>query len=260
MERALEEVALLGQEARSLQRNVIEIFSSIQGEGKYVGCRQVFVRFAGCNLACRYCDTENVPGQHPICQVETHAGSRAFREVQNPLLLAQAAEEINRLLREVPHQAVSFTGGEPLLQADFIHALRPLVAAPFFLETNGTCTQQLAAIIDDVDIISMDIKLPSVLSCPQWEAHEAFLRLAREKDLYVKVVVSDETGEEEFLHAVQIVRDIAPQARFIIQPVTPFGGCAGASPKKILDCQAMALAHLADVRVIPQTHKMIGQL
>ena len=99
-----------------MQRSIIEMFSSIQGEGKYVGCRQVFVRFAGCNLACRYCDTENAPAKHRVCQVETHAGSRAFREEKNPLSLAQAAEEINRLLREVPHQAVSFTGGEPLLQ------------------------------------------------------------------------------------------------------------------------------------------------
>ena len=95
-----------------MQRSIIEMFSSIQGEGKYVGCRQVFVRFAGCNLACRYCDTENAPAKHPVCQVETHAGSRAFREEKTPLSLAQAAEEINRLLREVPHQAVRFTGGD----------------------------------------------------------------------------------------------------------------------------------------------------
>lgn len=260
MERALEEVALLGQEARSLQRNVIEIFSSIQGEGKYVGCRQVFVRFAGCNLACRYCDTENAPGQHPVCQVETHAGSRAFREVQNPLSLAQAAEEINRLLREVPHQAVSFTGGEPLLQADFIHALRPLVAAPFFLETNGTCTQQLAAIIDDVDIISMDIKLPSALPRPVWEAHRSFLRIARAKDLYLKMVLSAETREEEFLAGVRLIREEAPDALLILQPVTPFGGCEAIAPARVLALQVAAARQLRDVRVIPQTHRMMQQL
>ena len=245
-----------------MQENIIEIFSSIQGEGKYVGCRQVFVRLEGCNLACRYCDTENRPNTHPFCMVEAQAGAREFLRLPNPMTAAQAAEHILAMLHAVPHQAVSFTGGEPLLHASFIRAVADRLEgqAKIFLETNGTLAVPLQEIFSCIDIISMDIKLPSVLSCPQWEAHEAFLRLAREKDLYVKVVVSDETGEEEFLHAVQIVRDIAPQARFIIQPVTPFGGCAGASPKKILDCQAMALAHLADVRVIPQTHKMIGQL
>jgi 7-carboxy-7-deazaguanine synthase len=243
-----------------LQRSIIEMFSSIQGEGKYVGCRQVFVRFAGCNLACRYCDTENAPAKHPVCQVETHAGSRAFREEKNPLSLAQAAEEINGLLREVPHQAVSFTGGEPLLQADFIHALRPLVAAPFFLETNGTCTQQLAAIIGDIDIISMDIKLPSALPRPVWEAHRSFLRIARAKDLYLKMVLSAETREEEFLEGVRLIREEAPDALLILQPVTPFGGCEAIAPARVLALQAAAAQQLRDVRVIPQTHRMMQQL
>ena len=53
---------------------------------------------------------------------------------------------------------------------------------------------------------------------------------------------------------------MAPDALFIIQPVTPYGGCKAASPEKILACQSYALKHLKDVRVIPQTHKMIGQL
>ena len=107
-----------------MQENLIEIFSSIQGEGKYVGCRQIFVRFEGCNLACRYCDTENAPGAHPTCQIETHAGSRQFENVANPLSAQDVAAHIKRLLAETPHQAVSFTGGEPLLHAPFIHALR----------------------------------------------------------------------------------------------------------------------------------------
>lgn len=243
-----------------MQRSIIEMFSSIQGEGKYVGCRQVFVRFAGCNLACRYCDTENAPAKHPVCQVETHAGSRAFREEKNPLSLAQAAEEINRLLREVSHQAVSFTGGEPLLQADFIHALRPLVAASFFLETNGTCTQQLAAIIGDIDIISMDIKLPSALPQPVWEEHRSFLRIARAKDLYLKMVLSAETREEEFLEGVRLIREEAPDALLILQPVTPFGGCEAIAPARVLALQAAAARQLRDVRVIPQTHRMMQQL
>lgn len=245
-----------------MQENIIEIFSSIQGEGKYVGCRQVFIRLEGCNLACRYCDTENRPNTHPYCMAEERAGARHFLRLPNPLTAKQAAERINAMLFSVPHQAVSFTGGEPLLHAAFIRAVAEQLAVgtKIFLETNGTLFAQLEKVFSCVDIISMDIKLPSILSAPQWEAHEKFLHLAREKDLYVKVVVSDETKEEEFMQAVHLVQNLAPQALFIIQPVTPFGGCAGASPEKILDDQARALDCLSDVRVIPQTHKMIGQL
>ena len=37
---------------------IAEIFDSIQGEGPYIGYRQLFIRFCGCNLLCDYCDTE----------------------------------------------------------------------------------------------------------------------------------------------------------------------------------------------------------
>ena len=243
-----------------MKENLIEIFSSIQGEGKYVGCRQVFVRFEGCNLDCRYCDTENTPGSHAVCQSETHAGSREFIELPNPLTVDTVAAKINAMLQEVPHQAISFTGGEPLLHADFIKALAGQVQAKFFLETNGTLDQQLADCIDVCDIISMDIKLPSIVSQPQWEAHRRFLAIARQKDLYIKLVVAAETTMAEFRQAVNLVAETAPETLFIIQPVTPFGGCQAASPEQILQCQNYALSKLADVRVIPQTHKMIGQI
>ena len=243
-----------------MKENLIEIFSSIQGEGKYVGCRQVFVRLEGCNLDCSYCDTENAPGSHPQFEVEIYAGSREFAKLPNPRSAEQVAMEINRLCKEVPHQAVSFTGGEPLLHADFIREVAKEVEVPVFLETNGTLYKQLESIIDITDIISMDIKLPSIVSQPQWEAHRKFIEIAKEKDLYIKLVVADETTEDEFRKAIDLVAETAPETLFIIQPVTPYGGCKAASPEKILICQNYALTKLKDVRVIPQTHKMIGQI
>lgn len=245
-----------------LRENIIEIFSSIQGEGKYVGCRQVFVRFEGCNLDCRYCDTENKPGAHRFCQAETTAGSRRFETMKNPLATEQVAAKVEALLNEVPHQAVSFTGGEPLLHAPFIREVADLLhgQTQIFLETNGTLPEQLDSILDITDIISMDIKLPSILSHSCWDEHRRFLELAAEKDLYVKLVVSDETSRAEFEQAVQLLKETAPKALFIIQPVTPWGGVQAAAPEKILVCQNYALSQLKDVRVIPQTHKMINQL
>ncbi len=243
-----------------MERNIIEIFSSIQGEGKYAGCRQVFVRLEGCNLDCKYCDTENLPNTHPYCMWEQHPGMRDFKEIENPLSEDAVCGIVQKMLAESPHQAVSFTGGEPMLHAEFIQKLSRMLDTKIFLETNGTLYQALGKIIDDIDIISMDIKLPSVVRGSHWAEHKKFLEIASQKDVYVKVVVSEETTDEEFIQAVRMVAETASCAWFIIQPVTPFGGCKAVSPQKLLELQSCALDFLPEVRVIPQTHRMMNQL
>ena len=106
-----------------MKGNLIEIFSSAQGEGPYIGYRQVFVRFEGCNLRCRYCDTAHTIGSHPFCMVETLCPEEPELSVKNPVSGENAAAHIKRLLDAAPHHSVSFTGGEPLLHADFIAAV-----------------------------------------------------------------------------------------------------------------------------------------
>ena len=243
-----------------MHENIIEIFSSIQGEGKYVGCRQIFVRLEGCNLDCTYCDTENEIGQHPLCMVEERAGTHKLVPYENPLSAERVAEIITRLTGDVPHHALSITGGEPLLHVPFIRALAARVALPIFLETNGTLDRALAECIDCIDIISMDIKLPDVLSQPVWDAHARFLSVARAVDVYVKIVVAAETRMEDVERAATIVAKFAPQTLLVLQPVTPYGGCSAPTPAQLLELQRIALCHLSDVRIIPQTHRMMDLL
>ena len=240
--------------------NIIEIFSSIQGEGKYVGCRQIFVRLEGCNLDCTYCDTENEIGRHPHCMVEEDAGSHALVSYENPLSVEQTTEIIAHLAGDVPHHSLSMTGGEPLLHVPFIRELAARVSLPIFLETNGTLDKALAECIDCIDFISMDIKLPDILSAPVWDAHAHFLEVARAKDVYVKVVVAAETRAEDVEHAAHLVAEVAPAILLILQPVTPYGGSAAPTPAQLLEFQRIALRHLSDVRIIPQTHRMMDLL
>ena len=61
---------------------LVEVFSSIQGEGMLVGHRQVFVRTYGCNLRCTYCDSPETlkeSGSPPVCRVEETPGTWTFR-------------------------------------------------------------------------------------------------------------------------------------------------------------------------------------
>lgn len=235
-----------------MNANLIEIFSSVQGEGKYLGYRQIFVRLAGCNLNCAYCDTNFKLTD--FCSVEN-------KFIKNPVEVSKVVEIIKNLSAEVPIHSVSFTGGEPLLHYKFIgEVARQLknFGLKIFLETNGILVNELAKIIDYVDIVSMDIKLPSVAQENFFDYHKKFLQVAALKDCYVKIVISAETADDEFDAAINLIAETAPEVMLILQPVTPVGKIKAADAEKILNLQARALKILKDVRVIPQTHKLIA--
>ena len=235
--------------------NIIEIFSSAQGEGKFVGYRQIFIRTADCNLRCPYCDTNF--SRADFGNVETFAGSMEFTKIKNPVDAAQVADIVKNFCAQVKTHSVSFTGGEPLLSWEFIFDIAQRIknscGVKIFLETNGTLADELKKVLGVIDIISMDIKFGAGL----FERHKKFLQTAREKDLYVKAVISAETSSEEFLQAVELVAEVSPEILFVLQPVTPINGVKAAPPKKILDFQALALKKLCDVRIIPQTHRLV---
>lgn len=238
--------------------NLIEIFSSVQGEGKYVGYRQIFIRMAECNLNCAYCDTNFKRAD--FCNVETSAGSMIFEKIKNPLDAAQVAEIIKRFNNEVPTHSVSFTGGEPLLSWKFIREVAEILKdtdLKIFLETNGTLFDELSQVIDFVNIISMDIKMPSI-GGNYFDKHREFLKIAMQKDLYAKIVISAETTQEEFDTAIKLIAEVSPKILLILQPVTPVKNVKAISARKILDWQAAALLKLKNVRVIPQTHRFIN--
>lgn len=242
-----------------MTENVIEIFSSVQGEGLYVGYRQAFLRLEDCNLHCRYCDTAHERGGHPVCRVQMDVDEPVFRDVPNPLSAQAAADYLAVYTKAVPHQAVSLTGGEPLLHPAYIRELASLLTTPLLLETNGTLPEALERVLPAVDIVSMDIKLPSLTGQDVWAIQRAFLRVAREKEVYVKIVVGGEVSLVELERAFALVAGVDSRIPLILQPVTPFGGVTAPEPSFMLKAQRQALDVLRQVRVIPQTHVLMGQ-
>src|SRR3989338_4667728 len=166
-----------------MKAHINEIFSSIQGEGIYVGRRQIFLRFAGCNIRCGYCDTDF--------------------SAKDIVSVGELLKRIKYLDRKFgPHRSISFTGGEPLLHTEFLKKLLPRLKKTGFkiyLETNGTLPDALKGIIRFVDIVAMDIKLPSAAKeKPFWQAHKKFLNIAKRKEAFVKIVVTKSTGQADF--------------------------------------------------------------
>ena len=82
---------------------VSEVFSAIQGEGAHVGRRQVFLRLAGCNIRCTYCDQPEALELRPgPCRIELTPGRRDWQVVSSPLPLGAVVDAVDRLWRRVP--------------------------------------------------------------------------------------------------------------------------------------------------------------
>ena len=235
---------------------VHEIFASIQGEGIYCGQAQTFVRLAGCNLACDYCDTSAAREPNPpACLVELVPGSGSVVEIANPM----AAEQVTGYCRELARSVVSITGGEPLVQADFLERLlADLKSAGFVthLETNGTLYRTLAGVVRLIDVIAMDMKLPSAAGSGElWGEHSRFIEIASGTEVFVKAVVSADTTEDEIRRCADTIASVDRRIPLVIQPVT---GPETPSGELLIRLQDAACANIADARVIPQCHKLLG--
>jgi len=128
--------------------DIAEIFYSIQGEGHWTGRPAIFVRFAGCNLSCEWCDTDH-----------TKKYSTSLGHLMRDILIVRN-----------PHRCLSviLTGGEPTLQP-----LQPLVDELqknrfwIAIETNGTYWKRIPKEIDWVTISPKEVVRDGVFICDE---------------------------------------------------------------------------------------------
>ena len=228
------------------EAEITDIFSSVQGEGIFVGAKQVFVRFKRCNMNCVFCDEQK--------DVEPR-----FYTTASLMEEVESLEDAKGL-----HHSVSLTGGEPLMYTDFLKAFLPLLhknGKKSYLETNGTLPEELPGLVDLVDIIAMDFKLPSSTGERGfWDEHFEFLKIALKKHVFVKAVVTSATTEEDVEKAVGLILKAGKSIPFILQPATLVSLGDKEIPKEtLLKFLEIGLKHKLDhIRVIPQVHKMLN--
>jgi 7-carboxy-7-deazaguanine synthase len=198
----------------------IEIFASVQGEGLRQGEPTIFVRLAGCNLRCSFCDTK-----------------RAWRGGRE-LSVEKIADEVGRLRRDYPTTWVCLTGGEPLAQN-----VRPLILrlhAEGFriqIETNGTFPPAPLA-----DWHSVSPKPPD------YAVHPGFRKGARE----VKLVVCRKLD----LDGIRTVRAAFPPAVPVI--LQPQSNARWSIKKAVELLKEASRAGLEGIRLSVQLHKIYG--
>lgn len=221
-----------------MKGKINDIFESAQGEGIYLGEEQLFVRLFGCNLGCKFCDTK----------------INSFKEYEPQQLL----EELKKY-QNIYH-SVSFTGGEPLLQKDFLKGAMTLTKKEGYknyLETNGILHRELEDVIDLVDFIAMDVKLPSSTGeRSYWQEHSAFLKVASRKEVFLKAVVCQGTEQSDLRLAIDLIKEINQGLILVLQP-NSFDDNAHLR-KKLHNFKEICAQEGIQGCIIPQMHKILN--
>ena len=250
---------------------VLEVFSSFQGEGLYAGSPQVFLRLAGCPLRCIWCDTPASweTSSEATARIRDTEGSRSESAWVTP-------EEASRWIDEVDptgRMTVSVTGGEPLLWAEFLLDLRPLLGRRrVHLETAGAHPRSLSRVLDACDHVSADLKLPLDMGPPessgfseeepspttdaQWQrARRTFLKAIEGRDACCKVVVAGGHPTEAYSALFEDVSECAPDLLLFLQPATPVRGASAPTREEVAELAAHAKGSGLRARVLGQLHR-----
>lgn len=225
-----------------IKAKISEIFCSVQGEGLYLGQKQIFVRFANCNLNCDYCDEPKAKDSFSLQSVQ------------------EVIEKIKSLKKKENPEAVSLTGGEPLLQAAFIEKLLPLIqetGLQIHLETNAVLFKEFKKIAEIVNVVAADIKLPSATGKSLWREHEEFLRLVPEKT-FIKIIVTSNSKSDEIRKAFNLVRKVSLKMPVFIQPVTEKGKIKKPGKDFFAKVEKISLEMKMNYKILPQQHPIWG--
>ena len=252
------------QSGTGSRANIDELFSSYQGEGIYVGVRQIFIRFSGCHLRCVYCDSPHTWQPVSTCKIQIEPFTAKFDSCPNPVTVDFLLDTVSNLKKHNDYHSVSLTGGEPLVQTQaLLSLLRGLKKIGFttYLETSGTLSDKLEVVADLVDIFAFDIKLPS---CPgvkiDWKDTSRCIEFAKYKDVFVKIVVMKDSSPEEIKKACSVVSQVSQKIPLVLMPVTPINEeIIQPDDDQLSSLKKMCeLEGVKDVRIVPQNHKMMN--
>lgn len=208
---------------------IIEIFNSIEGEGARSGKLCTFVRTAGCNLRCSFCDTTY---SYDIAQAQQYSVEQLVREIENIAI----------------SRTLTLTGGEPLLHTEVCECLIPWLLERGYdinIETNGSLSlSRCVRHKHDKLMYTMDWKSPS----SGMNDHMCVdnLSLLQPKDV-LKFVVGSQDDLQEMK---SILCKYAPLAQIFVSPVF-----SAIEPVEIVEF--MKDNRLQNVRIQLQLHKII---
>ena len=205
---------------------LVEHFLSIDGEGPTAGALSLFIRLAGCNLRCTWCDT---------CYAQT------TESATQTLTLAELVD----VVKQSGIEHVTLTGGEPLLQSNVKELLQALSFVTVHVETNGSINVEPFRVGEHVHFV-VDYKLPGS-GMEQTMCLQNFDHVTP-TDAY-KFVIADEVDLQK---AVELVKQYDLTHKTQVYFSTVF---AEMTPADVVE--VMKLEKLNAVKLQLQLHKYI---
>ena len=190
-----------------MQAPIVEIFETIQGEGKSIGTPSIFVRFYGCNLRCQFkgieCDTPYA----------------VYREQDKSIMMTPL--EVANKIKSLNPKHIVWTGGEPMLYQDFIYEVMTDIYPEYTaeVETNTTIPLKLTT-IQVIDQFNMSVKLGS--SQQTTVSHELLrynpdaIKTYPSSKSYFKFVIS--YAEKDLMEIQHIIHRDFPQFEIYLMP------------------------------------------
>jgi len=212
---------------------IVEIFDSIEGEGARSGMTATFIRFAGCNMRCSYCDT-------------TYA---LFSEPTPCHFTEMTAEQI---MNKIHFQRVTLTGGEPLCQPDIKTIINDLDTRgiEINIETNGSF--DVSDFRTPHTFFTIDYKLPS-------SGMERHMCLSTFLNLEAKDVIKFVIGNnEDITRTIQVISEIQSHYLPHHMPSVYLGAVAESFSPRLLAQAMLSRPELKDTRLQVQLHKVIN--
>lgn len=204
---------------------VVEIFNSIEGEGKRAGIPCTFIRFYGCNLNCTYCDSRYA--------------------CDNDEYTVMSISEILDTVSNMSCKNITITGGEPLLTPGVYELIRQLMIRGYEInvETNGTIDPEFRTC---TDLLFYTVDYKTNASGMSSKMNDTVFEHLSSNDV-LKFVVGSTADLDQ---ALEVVEKFNPKAQIYVSPV--FGQIEA---KEIVDY--LKWHHLWDWKVQLQLHKYI---
>lgn len=228
--------------------NISEVFYSAQGEGKYIGAAQVFIRLSNCPFDCPYCDTDTQNKEY--FEINNY-------KYNNPVSAEELAEIVLKEFGAGDNfHSYSITGGEPLIHYEFVKKLADILKskskAKLFLETSGLITKYFKELDDVFDIMSIDIKTHSEKVLKNIPVLLEALSSLKHSDYYLKLLLPEENAKEIIDYTAQELNKYNIK-NIIVQPVDSI-----ITKDNIDYLYNMYYSKNIEARIIPQTHKILA--